>query len=81
MGIDGEDALSYAGGLLTGSSVLRAHIEEALSYMGVRMRLRAARLPPVLGAVLLAWERLGSPLDESELDKLEAVATELYPEA
>ena len=45
------------------------------------MRLRAARLPPVLGAVLLAWERVGSPLDESELDKLEAVATELYPEA
>ena len=81
LGIDGEDALSYAGGLLTGSSVLRAHVEEALSYRGVRMRLRAARLPPVLGAVLLAWERVGSPLDESELDKLEAVATELYPEA
>ena len=32
LGIDGEDALSYAGGLLTGSSVLRAHVEEALSY-------------------------------------------------
>ena len=45
------------------------------------MRLREARLPPVIGAVLLAWERVGSPLDESELDKLEAVAAELYPEA
>ena len=81
LSIDREDALSYAGGLLNGSPVLRAHIEEALRYKGVDMRLRAVRLPPVLGAVLLAWERLGSPLDESELDKLEAVATELYPEA
>lgn len=81
LGIDREDALSYAGGLLTGSSLLRTHIEEALRCKGVRMRLRAARLPPVLGAVLLAWERVGSPLDESELDKLEAVAAELYPEA
>lgn len=81
LGIDREDALSYAGGLLTGSSMLRAHVKEALRYKGVRMRLRAARLPPVLGAVLLAWDRVGSPLDESEIDKLEAVATELYPEA
>jgi len=81
LGIDREDALSYTGGLLTCSPSLRVHIEEALRYRGVSMRLRAARLPPVLGAVLLAWERVGSPLDESELNKLEVVATELYPEA
>ena len=45
------------------------------------MRLLPARLPAVLSAFALAWERAGSILDESELAKLESLAASLLSEA
>lgn len=79
--IDRKDGLSYGGGLFTGSSFLRSCVENALQSSGVGLRLMPVRLPAVLGAVVLAWERVGIELDESDLVELESVATSLVFEA
>ena len=73
--------LSYCGGILTGAPLLRFFVEESLRSKGLNMRLLPARLPAVLSAFALAWERAGSILDESELAKLESLAASLLSEA
>ena len=73
-GVNREDGLSYCSGLLTGASLLWSFVEESLRSKELNMRLLPVRLPAVLVAVVLAWERAGSVLDKSEPVELESVA-------
>ena len=76
-----EDGLSYCGALLMAPALLRSFVEELLRSKRLNMSLLPVRLPAVLGAVVLAWERAGNILDESELVKLGSVAASLSSEA
>lgn len=70
-----------SGGLVTASAFFCERIEDALRSQGVLLTRVPVRLPPVLGAVLLAWEALGIALDRVVTDKLDAVASELRRDA
>ena len=81
LGVNREDGLSYCGALLMAPPLLRSFVEESLRSKRLNMSLLPVRLPVVPGAVVLAWERAGNILDESELVKLESVAASLSSEA
>ncbi len=81
LGVNREDGLYYCGALLMAPPLLRSFVEESLRSKRLNMSLLPVRLPVVLGAVVLAWERAGNILDESELVKLESVAASLSSEA
>ncbi len=67
-------SLAYSGGAFASGSPLQVAVESALATLTFPVKMNRVRLPPVFGAVLLAWERLA--FDLGGLQKLERAAAE-----
>ncbi|MEW6749551.1 MAG: BadF/BadG/BcrA/BcrD ATPase family protein [Candidatus Latescibacterota bacterium] len=71
LGLERGADLAGAGGLLEAAD-LWPSLEEAARQAGVQVRRRASLLPPVLGAVLMAWQATGRPVDRQLVQGLAA---------
>ncbi len=70
-------AVACAGGVLRSQRRLWGHVAAAAAAEGVQVHKRPALLPPVLGAVLLAWQAAGYSVSPAMLARLARSAPKL----
>jgi glucosamine kinase len=75
LGLDGEVKLACLGGVFGELERLWPALIAAAG--GLRLQRRAPQLPPVLGAVLLAWQRAGRQVDARLIGKLARTAPQM----
>lgn len=70
-----EVPVVYAGGIWRAGEHIVKPFAEALARLAPIARVRRPRFPPVVGAVILAFQSLGLPLDSARLARLEETLT------
>jgi N-acetylglucosamine kinase-like BadF-type ATPase len=70
--LERELPVVYVGGVFQAGEQILAPFTQALARRAPKAKVQPPRFPPVVGALILAFQDLGLPLDEGRLARLEA---------